>query len=223
MVRMIIDAKNDRDAWRKMSVVLEIENVIMGSRHEDGEHTHINFNLQGIRYLGRKISKLDVRLVEHKGNPGIVIFESDHKERVFNSWIKSGEENGKVFMLVIPSEKKGQDWLVQATSNDLLLIIDMVKYIRKEILKTPKSGKIYWDNVSTSFLYKISSIPKRLHYDSVDLIESSGKIKKIKINNPTIDVSTIMWDKITLYNNKIKNILSTSFGKKDLVESKEKK
>ena len=217
-----IDAKNDRDVWRKMSVVAEIEEVIIGTRHEDGEHQHINFTLKGITHLGRKIQKLDVRLVEHKGNPGIVIFDSDHQERAFYDWRMSGEENSRKFMLIIPSEQKGQEWLVQATSNDLLLITNIIKYLGKEFLKVPTSGKRFWDHACNSLLNNISSIPKRLHYDSIQLIESEERIKTIRINNPTINASPIIWDKLTIKNNKIKQILSTGEVKKNLVESKEK-
>gem|GEM_PF-2677765 len=203
MARMIIEAQDERDAWRRMSVNAEIEEVIPGSRHEVGEHQHINYTLKGITHLGRKFSKLDVRIVEHRGNPGVVIMEPIAEERPFYAWERNGDENGMGFMLIIPTEKKGKDWLVRTTTNDLLLTKDIINYIMRDILKEGSDKK--WSEICTEVQLGIDNIPLRLHYDDVKKMSEKNGIIEAEIVNPSVMGKVIQTSIIKIKDNKIQS------------------
>jgi predicted nucleic acid-binding Zn-ribbon protein len=183
MARMIIDAQDDRDSGRGMSVTAEIEEIIPGTRHEVGEHQHLNYALKGITHLGRRFSQLDVRIIEHRGNPGVVIMEPIAAERAFYAWERHGEENGRGFMLIIPTEKKGKEWLVRATTNDLLLTKDIASYIQRDILSREIDKK--WKEICTEIQIGIDTIPLRLHYDDVEFIREIKSTIEAEIINPS--------------------------------------
>jgi Tfp pilus assembly protein PilN len=205
MARMIIEAQDDRDSWRKMSVTAEIEEVIPGPRHEVGEHQHINYTLLGITHLGRKFSQIDVRIVEHRGNPGVAIMEPVAGERPFYAWERHGEECGRGFILIIPTEKKGREWLVRATTNDLLLTKDIVNYIQKDLLQKESDQK--WCKICTEVQLGIDNIPMRLHYDNVKVLGENNGIKKAEIVNPSIRGKMLQMSLININNKKIINSL----------------
>jgi hypothetical protein len=171
MAIIIMEAQDERDEWRRMSVTAEIEEVIRGTAHETGEHQHINYTLRGITHLGRKFSSLDVRIIEHRGNPGIVIFEPLVEERVIYAWERHGEENGRPFMIIIPSKIKNKEWLVRATTNDLLLIKDIIYYTNKKYEQEGRNGK--WSIVFNELKSQINNLDFRLHYDDVILISKN--------------------------------------------------
>jgi uncharacterized coiled-coil DUF342 family protein len=205
MARMIIDAQDERDTWRGLCVTAVIEEVIPGSRHEVGEHQHLNYTLRDITHLGRKFSRLDVRIVEHKGNPGVVIMEPMGEERPFYAWERHGEEKGRGFMLIIPTEKKGKEWLVRATTNDLLLTKDIVNYIQKDLLQKESDQK--WCKICTEVQLGIDNIPMRLHYDNVKVLGENNGIKKAEIVNPSIRGKMLQMSLININNKKIINSL----------------
>jgi hypothetical protein len=205
MARMIIEAQDERNSWRKMSVTAEIEEVIPGPRHEVGEHQHINYTLLGITHLGRKFSQIDVRIVEHRGNPGVAIMEPVAGERPFYAWERHGEECGRGFILIIPTEKKGREWLVRATTNDLLLTKDIVNYIQKDLLQKESDQK--WCKICTEVQLGIDNIPMRLHYDNVKVLGENNGIKKAEIVNPSIRGKMLQMSLININNKKIINSL----------------
>ena len=184
MARMIIEAQDERDSWRRISVTAEIEEIIPGQRHEIGEHQHINYTLRGITHLGRKFSQLDVRIVEHRGEPGVVIMEPIAEERPFYAWERHGEENGRGFMLIIPSEKRGSDWIVRATTNDLLLINDIIAFIKKEL--SGEENNIIWRESCEEIQLEVDNIPLRIHYDSVKKISEKNGVINAEIINASL-------------------------------------
>jgi Methyltransferase domain len=203
MARMIIEAQENRDEWRRMSVTAEVEEVIPGSRHEVGEHQHINYTLRGITHLGRKFSRLDVRIVQHHGKPGLVIMEPIQEERPFYEWECHGEENGRGYMIIIPSEKNGKNRLARATTNDLLLTKDVVTYIQKDLLKNERNQK--WNEVCTEFLIGIDNIPQRLHYDDVRKLGENNGIIEVEIVNPSVMGKRVQTSIIQLRKNEIQS------------------
>jgi hypothetical protein len=202
MARMIIEAQDERDSWRRISVTAEIEEIIPGQRHEIGEHQHINYKLKGITHLGRKFSQLDVRIVEHRGNPGVLIMEPNAEERPFYAWEKHGEENGRGFMLIIPSDIKGEEWLIRATTNDVLLIKDIIIYIMKNEILNDK-----WYNLCKYNIIDLENIPTRVHYDNVIKSERNTSEIKAKVINPSINNKLIGdWAEVTILKKKVIDI-----------------
>jgi peptidoglycan hydrolase CwlO-like protein len=205
MARMIIKAQEERDEWRRMSVTAEIEEVIRGTAHETGEHQHINYTLRGITHLGRKFSRLDVRIVEHRGNAGMVIFEPISEERPFYAWEKHGEENGRSYMLIIPSEKKGEEWLVRSTTNDLLLCQSIASFIGIDIMANRCSNAI-WHDKCVEILHGIDINPPRLHYDDVQKVSSRKGMHEAKVINPSYKTKLLKYTHLVFQGKKLSYI-----------------
>jgi hypothetical protein len=133
MARMIVESENEKEAWKKNRVKAAIKEVVRGNAHETGEHQHINYTLRGITHMGRTFTKLDVRIVEHRGNPGILIFEPDPKSEEFFRWDINGEENGRKYTLIVPKDKKTTINLRNKSNECKILLKDIISYILIQI------------------------------------------------------------------------------------------
>jgi hypothetical protein len=203
MARMIIEAQEERDEWRRMTVTAEIEEVIQGSSHETGEHQHINYMLKDISHLGRKFSRLDVRIVEHHGNPGVAIMKPIAEERPFYAWEKHGEENGQDYMLIIPTSKNGNDWLERATTNDLLLYKDIVSYAAVKIKQNGANKN--WADACRSILISLRGLSKRVHYDDIKLENKIGTYN-VRIINASLGGDMLHHDMVIYKKGKVVEI-----------------
>ena len=216
---MIVEGKEERDAWKKISVSTVVQEVLRGPVHETGEYKQIDYTLREISHLGRKISQLDVRIVEHRGNPGILVFEPDTIERALYGWTKTGEETGRSYMLVIPNDEKGKDFLLKATTNDITLIKSIIIYAQYELLRNEVNLQFNWNEVATSLLDAIDSISERLHYDDIMVKGKNQEVLVASIINPSFRGEILKWDVLSIKNGKITEILSSGENKDNLLGS----
>jgi hypothetical protein len=118
----------------------------------------------------RSFSKLHLRLVDHNGNPGIVVFGiAPNSAQTLYHWQQHGQEEGRGFMLLVPADKIGKDFFIGATTSDLLLLREAVRLLAFEIQTNNGSNRIslHWERVALRFLESLNDLPERLHYDSL--------------------------------------------------------
>lgn len=160
------------EQWKKAEstghgLILKVDAVSRGNAVDHGSHRHLDYTLSGVELLGRSWPKLRVRLVRHHGRSGVLFFEADTSP--FYAWDPSGEEGGVHFMLFVPSDPTARDYLVSATTSDLLMIKDTVAIILSDLKMNglPSQALTDWISVADGLLTQIDEIPERLHYDSV--------------------------------------------------------
>jgi hypothetical protein len=141
MAQMIIERKNERDIWRGLNVITEIGTIILGSRHENGDHQHINCKLKEVKSNGNSFHEIDVRIVSHLNNSGIVIFDVDELKKPLASWKTSGIENKKEYFLLIPNEQSGKRWIKKTNFNDYSIVRDIQRYIYAELKQKAVTDK----------------------------------------------------------------------------------
>jgi uncharacterized coiled-coil DUF342 family protein len=196
MARIIVDARKNIEAWTQtVGFVAQVGQILQGSSVEHGDHQHIHHELREISHLGRTFSSLDFRIVEHSGHAGVAIFEPPSGERPFYGWEKSGVEEGRGYLLIIPSETKGADWLVRATTNDLILFQNLVTHIMQHQLATRGQNK--WFAVCQRILAEADDLPIRLHYDDVRLLSKQAGVQKVELVNPSRNGRVLAYDKIS--------------------------
>ena len=160
------------EQWKKAEstghgLILKVDAVSRGNAVDHGSHRHLDYALNGVELLGRSWPTLRTRLIRHNGRSGVLFFEAATSP--FYAWDPSGEEGGEHFMLFVPSDPTARDYLVSATTSDLLMIKDTVAIILSDLKMNglPAETVTDWISVSESLLTQIDEIPERLHYDSV--------------------------------------------------------
>jgi len=154
---------------------LKVDAIEVGDREEKAPHRHINFVLREATQFQRSFSKLNLRLVEHHGKPGIVVFGNDQNTtQSLSHWQQHGDEAGRGFMLLVPADKIGKDFLVAATASDLLLVREAVALLAVKI-KCHNANLLstHWERVALRFIEALNDLPERLHYDAL-IARSNG-------------------------------------------------
>jgi len=163
---------------------LNVESVTRGAFHEQGSHRYCNLTLGGVDLFKRRWDRMDLRLVEHHGNAGLMVFKSESGVAPFYSWKQDGEEGGRPFQLIIPSNSASKKWLVAAPASDLMLAQECAAFLVSDLAinGVPPGSQLDWLDVAKRLLNEILEIPERFRYDSV-------KIFNVKLHgNPiTID------------------------------------
>ena len=207
LTRMFIDAKENGKklaaAWRQQSTPTVFGEATSVGKAEGGEFQHIEYTLKDIQHLGRQFRGIQARIINHRGDVGIVIFEPDPQERAFYGWERTGEENGRNYMLIIPKHKAGREKLFAATTNDLLLIKAIVLEIAVHLAQTDEQKNAFWQKNCDRILEEFEALPTRLHYDDVKTTSKQGKCAEVKIINPSWRNRLIFQDTIALSGQKI--------------------
>lgn len=173
------------EKWKKAEsliqpLCLECKKIDRAHQRNTGTHRSWDFILHEVNLFGRHWAQLDVRLVEHEGNAGILIFESRSPSQAFHRWDPNGEEGGRNFMLFVPHDRSTKNLLSCIPAGDFVFLRDAVSKILQEIIAQEKftSYDISWLQVARRLLEHFNKIPNRIYYDAVEtsiLPEQNGK------------------------------------------------
>lgn len=152
--------------------LLQVEGLRMGHCHDVSPHRHLDFTLDQARLGERDLGSARLRMVEHNGRPGLLVFQGYSKDSApLYHWKSSGEENGSPFMLIVPQDDSGRDALVAAPTSDLLFLRESARLLAGELHAAIQNGssqrKRDWARIAKRFIDLADDIPQRLHYDDV--------------------------------------------------------
>jgi hypothetical protein len=146
----------DASLIRNAGLAIEYQSMSRGISHEISDHQHINYRFDQVTLGERMWEKLNVRLLEHHGKPGILIFENCISElKPLEKWIPSGTENGLEFMLFIPDDKNGKKSLKRISRRDATLLFELSLMIHLENTQSAPDGYSKWVSISEKLLAKL--------------------------------------------------------------------
>ncbi|RVT49457.1 hypothetical protein [Rubrivivax albus] len=139
---------------------------------DEAPHREAHFQFTGVLTPKGHLPELDVRLVDHHGRPGIVIF-GNAAQPPFSGWRQTGDEAGQGYMLVVPSDGEGPrtlsplpaaDWAFLRSLADLLLLAS----------EEPEFGlRPAWRQVAQRLCLQLDSLPPRLRYDNLRVVTNA--------------------------------------------------
>jgi hypothetical protein len=164
---------------------LEIGALHLGLSVDTPPHRHLDFTLEEARLPGRPLGNLRLRLVEHHGKAGMMVFNPGAPQAApILHWRSDGEERGTPYMLVIPQDAAGAQFLEAAPSSDLLLLHDGARLLLDELLGSAGSPhrKYDWVQVVRRFLDQLGEVHARIHYDDIRATSQDGEFT-VKLKN----------------------------------------
>jgi len=211
MAELIITQRSATDFWRSWITSTTITNAAQGARTQDGDYKHINCYFTGISHLQRNLPHLKIRIINHHGNAGVVIFKPENNSNAFYHWVGSGQENGNEFMLIIPRHLNGRKYLLGATTNDLFLIRSAILFALEDLCVTNNSGQNhFWISQCRFLLSDIEDLPLRLHYDDICVLCNEKQSKSILVKNASYNNVILEKNILTIADGKIESISSAS-------------
>lgn len=136
--------------------------------HDDGPHRHIDLRLGDIRLGERRLSTLQLRLVEHAGHPGLLFWQEDGNPAL-HAWRRDGEEAGQGFMLLLPGTPPGRETLLRLGHLDWQLVQGLARLLQRHLAAQADPVEQRWAVTASRLLREIEALPVRLRYDALQL------------------------------------------------------
>jgi hypothetical protein len=168
--------------------LLHVEGLRIGHCHDAMPHRHLDFTLDQARLGERDFGSIRLRLVEHNGRSGLLLFQGYSAESApLHHWKSSGEEDDAPFMLIVPQDDSGRDALVAAPTSDLLFLRESALLLAGELHAAIQHGiaqhKREWAGIAKRFIDLADDIPQRLHYDDVVARAREDKARQFTLTN----------------------------------------
>lgn len=143
-------------------------------------HRELTFKLRQVRIADRSIPEATVRLVEHHGLPGMVVFGGGKHPQLIASWRQSGEEDGQPYSMLIPSDANSQPMFNAMDSTDWLVTQTLAALFEKRLSDPALQLAAHWKPLARRLRERLQEMPRRFRFGSLDVAPAgepgSGKL-----------------------------------------------
>jgi len=130
-------------------------------------HRELSFALRQATVAGREIPEAALRLVEHLGHPGLVVFANPQGPQLLDAWQESGREDGRPYALLVPGDRHSQPIFDAMGSTDWLLIQALAGQIVHRLQPAQSALAPYWINLARRLREQLQEMPLRLRFDGL--------------------------------------------------------
>lgn len=167
-----LQAKADADAARAAPVpgVVEVAigDIVPEAERDTPPHRELTFSVRQVRAGTREVVESTVRLVEHHGHPGLVVFGGGgDMPPLFAAWQPGGQEDGRPYALLIPSDAHSAPLLDAMDSADWLLLHTLVLRLERLLQAPPVPLQPHWSALARRLRDAMQDLPPRLRHQGL--------------------------------------------------------
>ncbi len=136
---------------------------------ERGTHPYreLTFTLQQVKVGERTLPQARVRLVEHHGHPGLVVFANAQGAQLLTAWRQSGQEDGMSYMLLVPSDAESRPVFDAMDSTDWLVTLALVSVLERRLTDPVLLLAPHWQQLARRLREQLQEMPRRFRYGSL--------------------------------------------------------
>jgi hypothetical protein len=142
------------------------EVAVVGER-DTPPHREVSFVVRDVRAGERQVPHAAVRLVEHWGRPGLVIFSDPGRAPLFETWHEGGREDGRPYMLLVHGEESAQRVYDAMGTLDWQLVQALSVRLGQALQDHAGNMSPVWRSLAQRLLTSLHEQPARLRYDNV--------------------------------------------------------
>ena len=162
-----LEDTSERFGWRGVPAFAQSAIHLLG-QHDRAPHLHLHFAVENVRSGAREIARLEVRLLDHLGRPGIAVFSTRSNEALA-AWHATGDEAGRPFMALIPSDHHGRLLLERMGTADWQLVNQLAQAIQRYLGGEGSHLGARWQAAAARLCRQLIDMPPRLRYDRLQL------------------------------------------------------
>lgn len=153
---------------------LDLGQVRTGAVRNTPPHRELDFDFPPLRRPGRPAQALSVRLVEHNGNPGLVLFGDGSPP--LDGWQESGHEGERPLTLLVPADDDSRRRLARLNASDWLLLQAVMSGMERALRAGNDDLPGGWLLVLQRLRAQIDALPPRLRHDRAEFatVQSEG-------------------------------------------------
>lgn len=168
--------------------------------HLRDEPPHRELTLQFLQAWagGRQLAELDARLVEHHGNPGLVIFSGLGRALPLKGWRESGTEGNRPYMLFVPADQDTRQRLAELPAADWQLLKELARAAADQ-LQRAAGLPARWPLVARRLEQQLGDLPPVLRYDDAEIIctdearELDITLRDVDFGSRHVDSLRLVW------------------------------
>lgn len=176
-----------------------------GRANEHGPHRHLNLTLALPPQGERASVELALRLVDHQGVPGLLIFAPGGAAPL-RPWSASGEEGGRAFMLIHPAQQGMRSWFDRLDSSDWQRLQAIVARIESALATRHRDASGAdaerlgrWLVVAHRVARQLAALPRSLRHDGVQVEPSvAGRDGTLDLVLTNVDYATLRLPRLQL-------------------------
>jgi hypothetical protein len=141
-----------------------VGSLLLGPERDTPPHRELSVHVETLRVAGGPAQTMDLRLVDHHGRAGLVVF-GDAGRSALAGWAESGQEDGRGYMLLVPSDRNTLSVARGLTAGDGLLLQALLDRLSLDIAASNLELKPYWALVAARFRQEWIDAPVGLRFD----------------------------------------------------------
>lgn len=145
-----------------------VDRVEIGQERDTPPHRELVVRLHGVHADDRTLPKVEARLVEHHGRPGVALFVADGHPTPLMAWQPTGREEGRDYLLLVPADAPAAQRLQSLGRGDWALLLQMVDATVGALHKVESGTAQRWQVVAERLRRQLAALPARLRYDRID-------------------------------------------------------
>ena len=147
---------------------LPLAGIALAHVRDEPPHRELHFQLSGLLTPKGEWPELEVRLVDHEGRPGLTVF-GDETRPPFSGWRRTGDEAGRGYMLIIPTDVSGPAALTPLPASDWAFLRSLANLLLLAVEEPDFGLRPAWRQVAARLSMQLDSVPPRLRYDALDV------------------------------------------------------
>ena len=148
---------------------MAVAEVLPLAERDTPPHRELTFQLRGVTLEDREIPEATVRLVEHQGHPGLVVFGNEAGAQLLTCWQETGREDGRPFMLLVPADAPVRPLLEAMDQADWLLLQSLPARLEQALDEQDPPLAPHWQQLARRLQAQLQAPGRRLRYREVDV------------------------------------------------------
>lgn len=146
----------------------------VGAARDEAPHRELGLALQGLSVAGRQMDRLELRLVEHHGRPGLLLLDSRSPVKPLLAWQPTGQESGRDFMLLVPEDDASRELIQRLGTTDWQLVQALAAHLARHLASASRLPSPRWAVLAQRLVLALSALPARLRYDQLSASADVG-------------------------------------------------
>lgn len=146
--------------------------------HDQGPHRHLDLSVRlaaaDTDADADAAPKLRVRLLDHHGRPGLAMLAKQSGELPLAGWQPTGHEEGRGYMLLVPSDDQGRVRLQRLGASDWQRVLQAARSIRDLVCRDDWELGAHWQATAARLCRQLADLPPRWRYDALDVGPAGG-------------------------------------------------
>lgn len=156
-----------------------VAQVEPGAERTEPPYRDLACLLREVRIDEHEIPLLELRLVEHHGHPGLVLFDGPTPGAGLGAFERSGDEDGRAYMLLVPEDLPARKTLARLGTHDWRLVCGVLTALDEALALPEAEPLLFWRGVLRRLQAQIDDQPVRLRYDSLDLAAETSQTLRL--------------------------------------------